>query len=138
MEHLALLKQLPLFFSTDRLMALRNTSLILSFIINGLMILSYKRVLVDGTEYSKSVVDTFIEDSFPVTILIQAFGYVLLATSFFMFVFYIFINGPLILRAQWSEKCRLGRVQKDLLDLDIDKYDKIESNPSHLPSSITA
>lgn len=59
-------------------------------------------------------------------------------TSVLMFVFYIPINAHLILKAQWREKCRLGRVQKDLLDLDIDKYDKDDKDPAQLSSTLTA
>ncbi len=110
MHHMSLLQKIPFHFTASRLDFFRDLSTILALLINIVLIIVMKRNVQKNESYMYKA-DLF--GAINANILITVLGLMQLVTSSLMLAFWIVINTPVILTAQWNEFADSNKLLND-------------------------
>lgn len=129
MKHMAYLESQKFVISQFRFNLLRDFSTLISIAINGIILGTYYFTVVDNIS-SQQIQNM---GNLNTTGTINVLGYVQLVTSTLMIIFWIIINGPIILTRRWGEHIKKSKGIGSEPESDEQANGEEEPDPETLP-----
>ena len=110
MHHMSWLQKLPFHFTAARLDFFRDFSTLVALLINIILIIVLKRNIAANVSF---IYKGNLFDIIDANLLIRVLGLIQLVSSSLMLTFWLIINTPVILTAQWNELAESNKLEFD-------------------------